>query len=60
MSGVPRGSLLTAILFKVFVTSMDSRIECSLSKFIESSTLLGEDITLEEGMPPRENMSCFG
>lgn len=36
MSGVSQGLMLVPILFKVFINSIDSRMECTLSKFADS------------------------
>ncbi|KAK4827415.1 hypothetical protein QYF61_017845 [Mycteria americana] len=48
MSGIPQGLVLGLVMFNIFVGDMDSRIECTLSKFANDTNLCGVVNTLEE------------
>jgi len=40
--GIPQGQVLGPVLFKIFVSNMDSGMKCTLSKFDNNTKLYGD------------------
>jgi len=57
-SGVPQGSVSRLVLFNIFVSDMDSGIECTLSKFANDTKLCGAADTLERDLDRLQRWAC--
>lgn len=52
--GIPQRSVLRLVLFKIFVNYINSRIKCTLPKFVMIKSCVMQLMHLREGMPFRE------
>ena len=59
MNGIPKGSVLEPVLFKIFVGNMGSGIECTLSKFAHDTKLSDAADMLEQRDAMQRDMDSF-
>lgn len=56
MSGIPQWFVLRQIIFNIFISDINSGIECTLSEFVDDTKLCGAADLLEGSVAIQRNL----